>query len=78
MRMEVEELARGMVVVRAREEKAWQVEMEWSDRYATQEDIDWRQLEHYETLFPESVSPIADLSSVVLTCSGVRINAGLV
>lgn len=53
VRWEVEQLAKGMVLIGVEEESAWLVAMEWTDRYGRWEDVDWRELERYWTLFPE-------------------------
>ncbi|KAK4701573.1 superkiller protein 3, partial [Phenoliferia sp. Uapishka_3] len=54
VRGEVEELARGMVVVGVKEEEAWRITMDWRDSFGTWESVDWRELERYCEIFPES------------------------
>lgn len=53
VRGDVEELARGMVIVGVPEGSAWGVALEWQDRYGEWEKVDWRELERYSALFPE-------------------------
>ena len=53
VRAEVENLAKGLVVIRSPEEGAWHVIIEWTDRYAEWERIDWRELETYTEIFPK-------------------------
>ncbi|KAL8292821.1 hypothetical protein RQP46_000515 [Phenoliferia psychrophenolica] len=54
VRSEVEELARGMVVVGVAEEEAWRIVMDWRDGYGKWDDVDWRELERYCETFPQS------------------------
>lgn len=65
VRGDVEELARGMVLIGVPDESAWIVGIEWKDRYGDWSKVDWRELERYSTLFPESVVPTASLSKIV-------------
>ena len=53
VRDEVEELARGMVVVGVAEEDAWRAVMDWRDRYGRWDAVDWRELERYCDTFPQ-------------------------
>lgn len=56
-RGEIEELAGGMVLIGVAEESAWEVKMEWGDRYGGEvmKEWDWSELGKYATLFPEYV-----------------------
>lgn len=53
VRKETEALAKGMVLIKVRQESAWNVVLEWGDRYGEWEEIDWLQLNEYLNLFPE-------------------------
>ena len=66
VRTEVENLAKGLVVIRSREEGAWHVVLEWTDRYAEWERIDWRELATFVELFPESVSLFRRRSAMLM------------
>lgn len=48
-----EDLARGMVLIGVQHESAWNIVLEWSDRYAEWEKMDWIELDAYTKLFPE-------------------------
>jgi len=52
VRSEVENLAKGMVIVGVAEEAAWRVELEWSDVNAKVDSLDWPSLGRYIDLFP--------------------------
>lgn len=53
VRGEVEELSRGLVIIRSVEESAWLVYLEWSDEFASSENMNWIDLEAYYKLFPQ-------------------------
>lgn len=53
VRSDVEELAKGMVLIGVADESAWCVVLEWKDRYGEWEKVDWRELERYSALLPE-------------------------
>lgn len=55
VRAEVEDLARGMVIVGVQDEGAWRVVLEWSDRNYSPNSLDWSTLGRYTELFPELV-----------------------
>lgn len=52
-RDEVEELARGMVLIRVQQESAWDVVIEWGDRFGEWESMDWIELNDFASLFTE-------------------------
>lgn len=52
VRAHVQELASGMVTIRAREEAAWFVVLEWSDSNHSWQAMDWRELLQYCEVFP--------------------------
>lgn len=53
VRDEVEDLAKGMVIVGVQDEAAWRVVIEWSDRNGELDRLDWSVLGRYVELFPE-------------------------
>lgn len=53
LRSQVEQLSRGLVIIRAEEEGAWNVVLDWSDVYTDFDALDWREIESYWTLFPQ-------------------------
>lgn len=58
-RSKVEELASGMVLIGIAEERAWEVVLDWQDRYGAWDSVNWRELERYWDLFPEYVNLLA-------------------
>ncbi len=53
VRAEVEDLARGMVIVGVQDEAAWRVVLEWADRDPDLTSLDWPTLGRYIELFKE-------------------------